>query len=210
MSGWFYNFLQRARLRSLLLAAIILTCSFAAIYGLLHHFAPGNGLRARDGEQNIEWFDFIYFSVVTEATLGYGDFSPIGLSRAVSCLHVFLGVLLAGIAVARLTSAAINALPKSKIQSPECGSTSSMSPAEALGLGWRSSFPTAEQFFFAVQTTVERASWSTASVVDCFTMIGPSTWFFDTKTRTTKNHFSTDRRPSRLAIGGGASRTAFR
>ena len=76
MSGWFYNFLQRVRLRSLLQAGIVLTGCFATIYGLLHHFAPGNGLHAPVGEQNVEWFDFIYFSVVTETTLGYGDFWP--------------------------------------------------------------------------------------------------------------------------------------
>jgi hypothetical protein len=77
---------------------------------MLDHFAPGNGLVSPKEEKNVEWYDYLYFSVVTEATLGYGDFAPLGLSRLVACTQVLSGILLAGMLVAKITSAAINRL----------------------------------------------------------------------------------------------------
>lgn len=43
-------------------------------------------------KQNIElFFSCLYYSIVTFTTLGYGDFTPIGLSRAIAALEAFTG-----------------------------------------------------------------------------------------------------------------------
>lgn len=46
----------------------------------------------------------IYFSIVTISSLGYGDLRPVGVSRALASLEVFLGLLFIGIMIAALTS----------------------------------------------------------------------------------------------------------
>ncbi|WP_081869723.1 pentapeptide repeat-containing protein [Endozoicomonas numazuensis] len=39
----------------------------------------------------INWLETLYFSVVTFTTLGYGDLTPIGLSRLVAAIEAFIG-----------------------------------------------------------------------------------------------------------------------
>lgn len=51
-----------------------------------------------------DFLDALYFSVVTIATLGYGDFRPIGIARIVASAEVFLGIVLMGLFVAKLVS----------------------------------------------------------------------------------------------------------
>lgn len=46
----------------------------------------------------------MYFSMVTEATLGYGDVRPVGYSRWIACVQVGMGLVLCGVVVAKLTS----------------------------------------------------------------------------------------------------------
>ena len=42
--------------------------------------------------QNIHWFfSCLYYSIVTFTTLGYGDFTPIGVSRAIAAFEAFTG-----------------------------------------------------------------------------------------------------------------------
>ena len=48
--------------------------------------------------------DALYFSIITEATLGYGDIRPVGLSRLLACTQVLLGLVLAGLIIAKITS----------------------------------------------------------------------------------------------------------
>ncbi|TPH14572.1 ion channel [Litorilituus lipolyticus] len=43
-------------------------------------------------QQNIQFFfSSLYYSVVTFTTLGYGDFTPVGLSRAIAAMEAFTG-----------------------------------------------------------------------------------------------------------------------
>ena len=95
----------------LILIGVIITISFALIYLLLTCNSPVNGLvlpveksSIIDTKSEISFGDALYFSIVTEATLGYGDIRPIGVSRFFACLQVFLGLLLAGLIVAKITS----------------------------------------------------------------------------------------------------------
>ena len=47
------------------------------------------------------WFDALYWSFVTSTTLGYGDFSPTKkISKVLSILIAFTGIILSGIMVA--------------------------------------------------------------------------------------------------------------
>lgn len=62
-----------------------------------------NGL-ASEHDPTISFGDAMYFSVITESTLGYGDIHPRGWSRLLACLQVVLGLAVAGISVAKITS----------------------------------------------------------------------------------------------------------
>jgi uncharacterized membrane protein len=43
--------------------------------------------------KNPHFDDFLYFSVVTAATLGYGDIKPVtGLARSLACVEVAIGI----------------------------------------------------------------------------------------------------------------------
>ncbi|MHB9035648.1 MAG: potassium channel family protein [Armatimonadota bacterium] len=68
---------------------------FAIVYASAPHLiAPG--LR--------DWFDPIYFSTVSQLTVGYGDLQPIGWLRAVVCVQVLSGLTLLSILLARFMS----------------------------------------------------------------------------------------------------------
>ena len=46
----------------------------------------------------------IYFSVVTISSLGYGHLHPMGLSKALACVEVLIGLAVVGIMIAKVTS----------------------------------------------------------------------------------------------------------
>ncbi len=88
----------------LVLAVVAVTAGYAGIYLLLSpQEASQHGLREIGGGE-ISVADALYFSLVTETTLGYGDIRPTGLSRALAGSQVLLGLVIAGIAVAKITS----------------------------------------------------------------------------------------------------------
>lgn len=73
--------------------ALIFICAILYMFtGLsysdeVHIFNLDNGLKAN----LVLLFNCIYYSVVTFTTLGYGDFTPIGLSRAIAAIEAFTG-----------------------------------------------------------------------------------------------------------------------
>jgi hypothetical protein len=84
------------------MAAVVLACFaahtievwiFAGSYYLLaDHFALGRVA----GEQQIDFPDLVYFSVVTYSTIGFGDLYPIGGARLLAGVEAILGLLLIG------------------------------------------------------------------------------------------------------------------
>ena len=60
-----------------------LTLLFALVYALLNTYSPSNGLVSSDSHERIVFLTCVYFSVVTESTLGDGVISPHGAARAV-------------------------------------------------------------------------------------------------------------------------------
>lgn len=88
-------------LASILVASLLL---FGLVYWALSAY-PGQGIVGAPGE-HIEYWDAVYFGMVTEATLGYGDYRPVGIARIFAAAQVMVGLLFAGIVVAKFTSAA--------------------------------------------------------------------------------------------------------
>ncbi len=102
-----YIFRKRAVNRDVLLAAItvfiLLGALFVPIYGTLELLQPGSFAdNARMG-QPVFWQQFIYFSLVTLTTTGYGDILPVSpWARAVANVEMVIGVLYIAILMARL------------------------------------------------------------------------------------------------------------
>jgi hypothetical protein len=102
--GTLQTVLDRITITRLILAILLVTLVFGFAYASLSHWWPDQGIIGTNNEPPTLW-SAIYFSVVTEATLGYGDFRPIGVARIIACLEVTFGLLAAGMFIAKLTSA---------------------------------------------------------------------------------------------------------
>lgn len=83
-----------------LLLALIWALSYRVIGGL----APG-AFEGVSPDQLSAWTQYIYFSLTTLTTLGYGDITPVNpFARVWSTLEAVVGVLYVAILVARLVS----------------------------------------------------------------------------------------------------------
>jgi hypothetical protein len=76
------------------ITCFLVILGFASIY-------DGFGVIASHGDSSdktLQLFDYIYFSVITFSTLGYGDLHPVGLlGKALACLEVFAGLIMFGV-----------------------------------------------------------------------------------------------------------------
>lgn len=80
-----------ARWSSVCLGSIV---AFAPIYGLLDLIEPVE-----------TWFDYLYFSVVTFSSLGYGDIRPKGLlGKSVASIEILVGLVLFGVLLTFVSS----------------------------------------------------------------------------------------------------------
>jgi hypothetical protein len=90
-----------AALSAYLLAGI----SFGILYWALEHIWPGSLIYGGATVDRFSESDGIYFSFVTLATLGYGDFVPkTEVARGLAILEAVAGQLYLGVMVARLVS----------------------------------------------------------------------------------------------------------
>ena len=95
------------RIRGAIAAYLLLAVFFAYVYGLIEYVYPGSlrfpeGMAGGKGELHQ---GFLYFSVVTITTLGYGDITPIHpWARSAVMLEAIIGPLYLAILVARLVS----------------------------------------------------------------------------------------------------------
>jgi hypothetical protein len=86
------------------LLIILITVVFAGIYFELTIHSPLNGIHdASNG--SISFGTCLYFSVVTESTLGDGNITPHGLSRACVIIQVSFGLMMVGLVVAKIVGA---------------------------------------------------------------------------------------------------------
>lgn len=89
----------------LFITFILVVIIFAILF---YSLTPGiNGINLVT-KQYFGFFDSLYFSSVTISTLGYGDLQPLGYSRLLSVIEVFLGFIIMGLLLAKLTSGRIS------------------------------------------------------------------------------------------------------
>jgi hypothetical protein len=112
VSMFIYLGLRRGSLTSRLTTSVslyfLLGMSWFAIYGVLNSVQPGSIAEAGIPITDVaHWSTFLYFSMVTLTTLGYGDLLAIRpAARMFAVLEAAAGVLYLAITVARLVGAA--------------------------------------------------------------------------------------------------------
>jgi hypothetical protein len=90
-------------------AATVVVTLFATFYwvgspygwGICPTFSSSAEKQAREP---VHFTECLYFSVVTIATLGYGDYRPVSWGRLIASVETLLGLVLAGVGVSRLVS----------------------------------------------------------------------------------------------------------
>lgn len=97
-----WTMLSYPRLFTLWIATVV---DFAIAYFLLTTFLPAHGL-----QQLIElpplfrFLDSLYFSVITATTVGYGDITPLGISKALAGIEGIIAVIISAIFVTKLVT----------------------------------------------------------------------------------------------------------
>jgi hypothetical protein len=80
---------------------LLLGVTWALVFGTVYHFAP----RSFEGLSTGSPSEFLYFSFVTLATLGYGDIAPIHpIARTIVYLEAVVGQLYVAVLIASLVS----------------------------------------------------------------------------------------------------------
>lgn len=75
------------------------------LYFLLTQYAPAHGLHlANAASPFVLLYDSIYFSIVTMTTIGYGDITPSGFSRAIVAVQGVSGYFLLALIVTKLVA----------------------------------------------------------------------------------------------------------
>jgi hypothetical protein len=101
----FLVFMDRVHFSWLGIAAAVALFLFGGCYFWAGQYSQGLVPTYVGGTAVSTFTDCLYFSAVTFSSLGYGDFRPIGISRLIASLEVFVGLAFLGIAIAKLSSA---------------------------------------------------------------------------------------------------------
>jgi hypothetical protein len=101
----FLVFLDRIHFVWLGAAAALVLVAFAGCYFWAGFYGQGIVPTYAISSATSPYLDCLYFSVVTFSSLGYGDFRPVGVSRLLASMEVFVGLAFLGIAIAKLSSA---------------------------------------------------------------------------------------------------------
>jgi Ion channel len=90
-------------IQPLVITFLLVTVGCAVLYFVGSFY--GCGIRATFADaSSVGFFDCLHFSIVTIATLGYGDYRPESVGRLVAGLEVLAGMVLMGLFIARLVS----------------------------------------------------------------------------------------------------------
>jgi len=93
----------------LLIYFVVLYLGLAAVFSLVY-WAGG----LLEGTESLHALDYVYFSFITQCTVGYGDITPVSFGRAVVILHTMLSLLMfaigTGIAIVRVLTPEKNAI----------------------------------------------------------------------------------------------------
>ncbi len=106
MNKW-VDRLQNSTFRQIVYLWIAIGIGFAGIYYFLN-YTPENTMLFMGKPLDHNFSDFItmlYFSFVTLTSTGYGDVIPLGLSRIISVIEIFFGLVVFGFLISKLVSA---------------------------------------------------------------------------------------------------------
>ncbi|MFJ4345454.1 potassium channel family protein [Pseudomonas sp. NPDC089401] len=92
------------KLGATLIGSILL---FSTIFWMVGKF-EGHGVTKNN--EAADAYELLYFSVVSITTLGYGDFTPVGLSRLFASLEAIFGILFMGYSISQILSLRQSAL----------------------------------------------------------------------------------------------------
>ncbi len=95
-SGQYRSF-KRSLALGLVNYAELILC-FTAVYAWQPHMLIHHGAFSTD------WFSPLYFSAITQLTIGYGDITPSGWVRPISCVQGICGLLLLVVTVGLMVS----------------------------------------------------------------------------------------------------------
>lgn len=93
------------RIEGSLVVYLIIGIVMAFLYDIVELIEPGSFTFTTlvTSYENHSFSDFLYFSFVTQATLGYGDMVPVGaLAKSVVIFHGMMGMLYPVVIIARL------------------------------------------------------------------------------------------------------------
>ncbi|MEM1078100.1 MAG: potassium channel family protein [Pseudomonadota bacterium] len=104
---------------NLLLASIntyfALGVTFAMVFGLIDHMVPGSFSISISSDDTPNSTEFMYFSLVTLSTLGYGDVLPVSdQARTLAAIEALAGQVYLTIAVARLVGMHVSSSESSR------------------------------------------------------------------------------------------------
>ena len=101
------------RIMGAVVVYLLLGLIWAQSYDLIEQLAPGS-FAAIGSTSAAEWSGFLYFSLVTLTTVGYGDISATGaIARSLATAEAVVGQLFPTILIARLVSQALQAKGRS-------------------------------------------------------------------------------------------------
>jgi voltage-gated potassium channel Kch len=87
---------------------LLIGISFASLYHLTYLITPGAFYYGVDPGAILTFSDFVYFSFVTLATLGYGDIVPMtAQARSFAILEAITGALYLAVLIAKIVSLTI-------------------------------------------------------------------------------------------------------
>lgn len=100
------NFFQKVKFSQLFFIWFSVIVIFGILFYLLNAFTSSKLI---DGSKAISTniyglLDSLYFSIITTATVGYGDIRPMGFAKLVAIIEVILGLLLNGALIAKIVS----------------------------------------------------------------------------------------------------------
>ena len=97
------RWIDETSLPALLLIFVVVIVAFGAFYTCMTPSENGV-IQSSKGSAEFDFFNGLYFSIVTVSSLGYGDMYPVGWSKIAAVTEVILGLGLIGIMIAKLTS----------------------------------------------------------------------------------------------------------
>ncbi len=99
------NLIDSLSFKKIFLAWITIIIAFGFVFSFLEYSSPGNGLEGLSSESLTEIvLNSIYFSFITATSTGFGDITPLGMSRFISVIEAVTGLLMFGIVISKLVS----------------------------------------------------------------------------------------------------------